>query len=73
MSQFKNRICEYLSINVFKQEESDKASVDSTHTPKSCGRELIDSHVVGVLHSPTINAEYVSVFLNTVTIFLTLL
>ena len=28
----KNRICEYLNINVFKREESDKASVDSTHT-----------------------------------------
>ena len=69
MSNFKNRICEYSNINVFKQEESDKASVDSTHTQGACGRESTDSPVVGVLHSPTIDAEYVFVFSNTVTIF----
>ena len=69
MSKFKDRMCEYLNITVFKQEESDKASVDSTHTPKSCEGELIDSPVVGVFHSPTIDAEYVFVSSNTVTLF----
>ena len=61
MSNFKNRICKHLNINVFEQEESDKASVDSTHTQGACGRESIDSPVVGVLHSPAIDAKYVSV------------
>ena len=70
MSNFKNRICEHSNINVFKQEESDKASVDSTHTSKSCGGELIDSPVVGVFHSPTIDAEYVFVSSNTITLFI---
>ena len=43
MSNFKNRICEYLNINVFKNEESDKTSADDAHTQGACGRELIDS------------------------------
>ena len=60
----KNRICKYLNINVFKHEESDKASVDSTHTLKLCGGELIDSPVVGVFHPPTIDAKYVQDFLD---------
>ena len=69
MSNFKNRICEYSNINVFKHEESDKASVDSTHTQGACGGESIDSPAMSVSHSPTIDAEYVFVSSNTVTIF----
>ena len=53
----------------FKQEESDKASVDSTHTQGACGRESIDSPTVSILHSPTIDAEYVLVSSNAITIF----
>ena len=69
MSNFKNRICEFSNINVFKHEESDKASVDSTHTQGACGGESIDSPTVSASHSPTIDAEYVFVSSNTVTIF----
>ena len=69
MSNFKNRICEFSNINVFKHEESDKASVDSTHTQGACGGESIDSPTVSVLHSPTIDVEYVFVSSNTITIF----
>ena len=69
MSNFKNRICESSNINVFKHEESDKASVDSTHTQGACGGESIDSPAMSVSHSPTIDAEYVFVSSNTVTIF----
>ena len=54
---------------VFKHEESDKASVDSTHTQGACGGESIDSPTVSILHSPTIDVEYVFVSSNTVTIF----
>ena len=43
-------------------------SVDSTHTQGACGKESIDSPV-SVSHSPTIDAEYVFVSSNTVTIF----
>ena len=56
------------NINVFKHEESDKASVDSTHTQGACGGDPIDSPTVSVLHSPTIDVEYVFVSSNTVTI-----
>ena len=66
---FKNRILEGLNINSFKNEESDKTSVDNTHTQGACGRELTDSPAVDVSHSPTIDAENVSVFPNIVTIF----
>ena len=52
----------------FKYEESDKASVDSTHTQGACGGESIDSPTVSILHSPTIDVEYVFVSSNTVTI-----
>ena len=58
-----------MNINVFKHEESDKAGVDSTHTQGACGEELINSPVVSVSYSPTIDAEYVSVCANTVTLF----
>ena len=69
MCLFKNRICEGLNINPFKNEENDKTSVDNTHTQGACGRELIDPPAVSVSHSPTIDAEYVFVFSNIVTIF----
>ena len=69
MSNLKNRICKYLNINVFKHEEGDNTSVDSTHTRGACGRELIDPPAVSVSHPPTIDAEYVFVFSNTITIF----
>ena len=69
MSNLKNNICEYLNINVFKHKESDKTSVDNTHTHGACGGELTDSLTVSVSHPPTIDAKYVFVFSNTVTIF----
>ena len=72
MSNLKTEFCEYLNINVFKYEESDKASVDSTHTQGACGGESIDSPTVSIFHSPTIDVEYVFVSSNTVT-FLRLL
>ena len=44
------------------------AGVDSTHTQGACGGDSIDPPTVGVSHSPTIDAEYVFVSSNTVTI-----
>ena len=69
MYLFKNKIHEGLNINPFKNEEGDKISVDNTHTQRACERELSDSPTVGVSHSPTIDAEYVFVFSNIVTLF----
>ena len=69
MYLFKNIIHEGLNINPFKDEEGDKISVDNTHTQRACGRESIDSPVVGVFHSPTIDAEYAFVTSNIVTLF----
>ena len=69
MHLFRSIIHEGLNINAFKDKEGDRISVDNMHTPKSCGRELIDSPVVGVFHSPTIDAEYVFVSPNIVTLF----
>ena len=66
---FKNRSHEYLNINSFKNEESDKTSVDNTHTQGACGRESTDSPAVSVSHPPTIDAEYVFISSNIVTIF----
>ena len=66
---FKNRIHEYLNINFFKNEESDKTSVDNTHTQGAYGGESIDSLAVSVPHSLTINAKYVFVSSNIITIF----
>ena len=66
---FKNRICEYLNINFFKNEESDKTSVDNTHTQGAYGEELINSPVVSVSHSLTTDAEYIFVSSNIITIF----
>ena len=56
-----NRICEYLNINSFKNEESDKKSVDSTHIQGASGGESMSSPVVSSSHSLTIDTEYVSV------------
>ena len=68
MSNLKTEFCKYLNINVFKYEESVKASVDSTHTQGACGGDLIDSPAMSVSHLPTTDAEYVFVSSNTVTI-----
>ena len=73
MSDLKNRICEYLNINVFKHEESDKASDDGTLTQGACGGELINSPAMSVPHFSTIDAVYVFVSSNTITTFLRLL
>ena len=69
MYLFKNRICKYLNINFFKNEESDKTSVDNTHTQGAYRRELIDSPAVSVSHPPTIDTEYAFAFSNIITIF----
>ena len=69
MFNLRIEFCEYSNITVFKREESDKASVDNTHTQGTCGGDLIDPPSVGVSHSPTIDAEYIFVSLNTVIIF----
>ena len=69
MYLFKNRIREGLNINLFKNEESDKTSVDNTHTQGACGREPTDSLAVSVSHPLTIDAKYVLVSPNIVTIF----
>ena len=69
MYLFKNRIHEYLNINSFKNEEGVKMSVDNTHIQGAYGGESMDSPVVSVSHSLTIDAEYVFVFSNIITIF----
>ena len=66
---FKNRICEYLNINFFKNEESDKMSTDNAHVQGACGGESMDSQAVCVSHSLAIDIEYVFVFSNIITIF----
>ena len=68
MYLFKNRICEYLSMNFFKNEESEKKSVDSTHTQGASGGESMDPLVESGPHFLTTDTEYVFVFLN-ITIF----
>ena len=65
---FKNRICKYPNINVFKHEESVKVSVDNAHTHGACGGDPMDSPIADVLHSSAIDVEYVFVSSNTVTI-----
>ena len=69
MHLFKSIICEGSNINAFKDKDGDRISVDNMHTPKACGRELIDSPVVGVFHPPTIDVKYVFVSPNIVTLF----
>ena len=62
MCLFLNRIHEYLNINSFKDEESDKMSADSAHVQGASGSESMDSQVVSGSHSLTIDAEYVFIF-----------
>ena len=73
MPNLRIEFCEHSIITVFKHEESVKTGVDSTHTQGACGGDLIDPPTVGVSHSPTIDAEYVFVSLNIVTILRLLL
>ena len=58
-----------MTINSFKNEESEKTSVDNAHTQGAYGGESMDSLVVSVSHSLTIDAKYVFVFSNIITIF----
>ena len=69
MYPFKNRIHKYLNINSFKNEESDKKSVDNTHNQGAYGGESMDPPVVSGSHSLTIETEYVFVLSNIITIF----
>ena len=69
MHLFKSIIHEDLNINVFKDKEGDRISVDNTHTQRACGRELTDSPTVSDSHSPTIDVEYVFISPNIVTLF----
>ena len=62
MCLFKYRIHKYLNINSFKNEESDKMRVNSTHVQGACGGESMGSPVMSGSHSLTIDAEYVFVF-----------
>ena len=68
MGNLRIEFCEYSIITVFKHEESVKTGVDSTHTQGACGGDLIDPPTMGASHSPTIDAEYVFVSLNIVTV-----
>ena len=69
MCLFLNRIHEYLNINSFKNEESDKMSADSAHVQGASGGESVDSLAVSGSHSLTIDTEYVFCFSNIITIF----
>ena len=69
MYLFKSRIHEYLNINSFKNEESDKMSADSAHVQGASGGESTNSPVVSSSYSLTIDAEYVFCFSNIITIF----
>ena len=46
MCLFKSRICEYLNINSFKDEESDKMSANSAHIQGASGGESTNSLIV---------------------------
>ena len=72
MHLFKSIIHEDLNINVLKDKEGDQISVDNMHTLKSCGRESIDSPVVGIF---TLQQLMPSMYLSLQTLspFLTLL
>ena len=50
-----------MNINSFKNEESDKKSVDSTRAQEASGGGSMDPPVVSSSHSLTIDTEYVSV------------
>ena len=62
MYLFINRIHEYLNINSFKDEESDKMSADSAHVQGASGGESTNSLAASSSYSLTIDAEYVFVF-----------
>ena len=62
MCLFINRIHEYLNINSFKDEESDKMSADSAHVQGASGGESVNSLAAHGSYSLTIDAEYVFVF-----------
>ena len=59
MCLFINRICEYLNINSFKDEESDKMSANSAHVQGASESESTSSPVVSGSYSLTIDIEYV--------------
>ena len=59
MHLFKNRICEHLNINFFKDEESSKMSADSAHVQGISGGESTNSPVASGSKSLTFDAEYV--------------
>ena len=69
MCLFLNRICEYLNINSFKDEESEKMSADRAHIQGASGGESTDSPVASGSHFLTIDTEYVFCFSNIITIF----
>ena len=59
MCLFKNRICEHLNINLFRDEESDKMSAESASVQRTSGSESTNSPVPSGSYSLTIDAEYV--------------
>ena len=61
MCPFKNRIYKHFNINFFKNEESDKMSVESAHVQKTGEGESTNSPVSSSPHSPIIDTEYVSI------------
>ena len=69
MHLFKNRICECFNINSFKDEESDKMSVDSAHVQRASRGESTNSPVASSSHSLTFDAKYVFCFSNNITTF----
>ena len=62
MYPFKNRICEHLNINFFRNKESDKMSAESAHVQKISEGESTNSLMLCSPHSPTIDAEYLFIF-----------
>ena len=68
MYLFISRICEYLNINSFKDEESEKMSADSAHIQGASGGESTNSPAVSSSYSLTIDTEYVFCFSNIITI-----
>ena len=62
MHLFINRICEYFNINSFKDEESNKMSVDSAHIQGTSGGEPANSPVPSGFCSLNIDAKYVFIF-----------
>ena len=67
MHLFKIQICEYLNINSFKDEESDKMSADSAHVWGASRGESTNSPVASSSYSLTIDAKYVFCFSNIIT------